>query len=673
MRLFLDTQPLVFEKTASREHKLPDNPADWPQAILDELYRQAPYTSDYSPNVVIRDLDADKRYALGFIELVNRLAINPRDDNTPPGLKGQQKVIVPVVVREGRLLPLDLLVNKGAIEPLTEERLRRALFRPVLFEALQQRPGDLSIIEQLYPPNRQFGGARGPLITDAGPATGEASVKTSSVHPGFLFDAIAPTIRKAHIEEALTKIGSDEALYAAYVKNDATRPFLQKLAALSRLPEPSPSALVKEATTIVMPNVLQVRRVPSGFMLKMANSNALLPQTETLSRPDAIATLGQDLVSRVEQDGTVTVTTTPAVKQSVEDLHIAVIDSFGLYKVRRKSDNKELVGWVFPTVMDLGGEVLPLAVFGNGSESAIQEHIAGVSIARQVDVIDATPEGDGMFYITGKSGAVGIVPVTVEGTTEVEGRKGYLCTTIMGSKCTIVRVSGLRGLAQIDEKTYAIPIEAGFMPLPNKVVLAESPEEFVKVSAAKAYNNAVRVLTDGQTFSLEGRPIDKLAGILPTQFVDLDDVVFAGAVLGADPEFLKTACLKLKQYGHGDFWFETRPVTLMREKYAEAKRAAVEFLRAVPDLRVMLVKEAAPLLDPTSVDKVLSIGFLNPENLSIFVEYIPDFEETIKHLSELLLASRLGLSVVDSTALERAIAHLDKVVAGLKTVSNIQA
>ena len=79
-----------------------------------------------------------------------------------------------------------------------------------------------------------------------------------------------------------------------------------------------------------------------------------------------------------------------------------------------------------------------------------------------------------------------------------------------------------------------------------------------------------------------------------------------------------------------------------------------------------MLKEAASLDYPLSVDRVLSIGFLNPENVSTFVSYLPEFEDTLSKLSELLIASRLGLSNVDTGALERVTRHLDRVIDGLR-------
>ena len=77
------------------------------------------------------------------------------------------------------------------------------------------------------------------------------------------------------------------------------------------------------------------------------------------------------------------------------------------------------------------------------------------------------------------------------------------------------------------------------------------------------------------------------------------------------------------------------------------------------------------LEDPTAVDKILSVGFINSENVTIFASYVPEFEAVIRKLAELLVATRMGLNSVDEGALQRSMVHLDKVVAGLKTLVSL--
>jgi hypothetical protein len=663
MDLFLDKK-LTFEKLG-QEALMGEDPSEWPQQILDQLYKQVPYSSDYAPKVVLDTIDPDRRYAMGRVELLNKLAINPRDDSTPPELLGRQKVVLPVVIKDGKLAPLDLMLSDGEVEPLTEERLRKGLFRPALFDAVRKRPGDLSMVEQLYPPTRQYGGARGPLIADVGSASLGSVEKASAAKPEFLLDAILPTIKKAHVDALTARLNEDPSLRAAVFSNKAMIPFIAKLAEVKEAEEKD--YLLKVAS-FIEPTIVQVQKVGGGFLIKTANPEALIPTADTVSRPAAVGALGGDLVSKVESDGTTTINTQPAVKETLNDLEIKVIDTFGLYKVKTLGDNRELVGWAFPKTMAFTGEVLPMAAFSNGSESAMQENIAGVPVAKQTDLLDAPPQGTGCFYYASDSGAVGLVPVSIKGEQETPEGAAFIAETVLGEHCEIVKVPGLKEVQPIGEGRYGIPEDCGFMPLENTTELASTPDEFLKTAEAKMLKTAVRIFTDGTLYAFEGEAVDKIASVMPTQFLNLDDAVFLSAILGQDPDLIKTAFTGMRKKGQYELWFQAKPVHTFREKYAQAHASAVKMLRSMPNLRADLVKEASPLEDPVSVDKILSMGFLNPENISIFASYVPEIESVIKKLSELLMASRLGLTSIDPGAIQRSLVHLDKVVAGLKTL-----
>lgn len=666
MKLFHDTEPLTFEKLGM-EARLSEEPNEWPKQILDQLYHQAPFTSDYMPRVVLKDVDTDRRYGMGHIELLNKLAINPREDSTPSEAKGKQKCLVPIVIQDGKLKPLDLLICEGTIEPLTEDRLRAALFRPSLFEAIRKRPGDMSMIEQLYPPHRQYGGARGPLVADAG----AGMTRTAAAHPEFLMDAILPTIKQAHVTAVENRLGEDVSLRSAFMRNDAAMPFIGKLAQLQSAPGPQAYDLYKTAAYSVPPKVVQISKTAGGFLIKTANPEALIPTADEVDRPTAVGTLGGDVVSEVEKDGTTTITTQPAVKETLEDLTIKVVDEFGLYKVRVQGEGKEIVGWVFPKVMDMGGELLPLAVFSNGSQSAMQENIAGVPIGKSTDLLDEVPKDLGCFYYATPSGAQALVPMIIRGEVETEQGTSYIGETVMGEQCQVVKVPGLKMVSPIGEGRYGIPEDVGWMPMENGTKLASSPDEFTKTAEAQAMPTAVRVITDGRCYSFEGQEIDKLAGVMETKFLPLDDAVFLGTVLGEEPVKLAHVLNNMRTRGSQEVWFHAQPITLFKDKYAEAVTSAKKMLDKLPNLRADLLKEAAVMEDPTAVDKILSVGFINPENLSIFSSYMPDIEMVVKKLSELLMASRLGLRAVDEGALQKALVHLDKVVAGLKTLGDV--
>ena len=669
MNLFLDQNPIQLEKLGM-ECLLSEDANDWPQQILDELYRQAPYTSEYAPKVVLRVVDSDRRYGLGQVELLNKMAINPRDDDTPATLKGRQKAIIPIIVQDGKLKQLDTLVYDGKVEPLTDERLRKALFRPNLFEAIRERPGDISLIEQLYPPHRQYGGARGPMMADVGASGGMG--QEGGAHPEFLFDAILPTITREQASDVLSKVGgeTDEAwsLAGTLTKNAAAMNFIKKLAKAATNNVGSGEDYLRKIAGAIKPTIIQIKRLDDGFRIKTANPEAFIPDAQDIPRPAAVGALGGDMVSKVEADGTTTITTEPAVKKTLVDLVIEVVNKFGVYEVKTQNENRELVGWVFPKIMDFDGTLLPLSVFTNGSEYAVQENIAGVAVAKTSDLIDADPEGLGFFYYASSDGALAFTPVNVTACEDTPEGVAFHCDTTMGEKILITKVPGLKMPAMVEDGHYGIPEECGFLSFGNTVDLASSPDEFTKVGQARAMENAVRVITNGTEYSFQGQEIDKVAHLIPTQFVDKDDAVFLGAVLGQEPvQFAQDLVNMQKQASH-EMWFSAKHVTLMSERYGKAKLAAADVLNKLPPMRAYLLKEAAMLEDPTAVDKVLSVGFINPENVAIFAGYIPEFESVIRKLAELLVATRMGLHTVDEGALQRALVHLDKVVAGLKTL-----
>ena len=156
MQLYLD-DPKGLPKIAAAMSRLSENPDDWHIEIINELMRQAPFTGDFVPRLIMNELDTERRYALGAIELKSKQTTNPRDDKLSAEIQGVKQILIPVIVNDGKMHPLDVFIHNGKAHPLTEQRLRRAMFRPQLFEGIGKRPGDQDIMSTLYPPNRSGG------------------------------------------------------------------------------------------------------------------------------------------------------------------------------------------------------------------------------------------------------------------------------------------------------------------------------------------------------------------------------------------------------------------------------------------------------------------------------------------------------------------------------------
>jgi|GEM_PF-2129897 len=665
MELFLD-DPNGLPKFAQAFTRLSENPDDWQAEIINELYRQAPYVGDFEPRLVMNELDPERRYAIGSVELTSKTAINQRDDATPDKLQGTKRVLIPIIIKEGKMFPMDVFVHNGKSQPLTKERIRKAMFRPELFDSAAKRPGDQDVMNVLYPPYRSGGFGLG-----GNARVGQhETAKMGSADYSLLHD-IHHTIKEADITSVENAMNADHTLLAALTSNQATRDFIQKLA------EPRKTVdgkdMLKAAMEQIPPKVVQISKTRGGFVVKTANPNALLPEESMVSRPEAEKVVGEDLVKQVERDGTVTVSTDSTVKDSLIDARVGVVDEFGEYKVKTK-DGKELVGWVFPRCVDLDGTNTALALFSNGSQAAMQENIAGSPVGKGTNLIDETPSGFGFFYLARQGGATAIIPMTVKSALQgQDGDKGFLATTIMGEQIVIKLVPGLTKISTIKEGTYGIPQDCGWMPMRDMIELSEDPGSYGKTVEAQAVlHDSVEVMYEpggSGSYSMRGYPMEKLSFVMPIDYINHDQAVFNLAVLGLEPEFAKEKLAEAQKLSRWVKISGTRPVTLASEMYHKAKTAAVAKLNKMPQVKSLLLKEAAALDDPLSVDKVLSVGFLNPENIGTFISYLPEFEDTLSRLSEMLVASRLGLSSVDAGALERVVKHLDKVISGLRELS----
>ena len=179
--------------------------------------------------------------------------------------------------------------------------------------------------------------------------------KESSAQPQCLFDAILPTITEEQAGDAIEKLGADDPVtHAQVIKNEYVREFLDKLGKAD-LSEEAGTDYLKKVAGAIKPNVIQIQKIEGGFRIKTANTEALIPDSQDIPRPAAVGALGGDMVSRVEADGTTTITTQPVVKETLLDIQIEVANKFGLYKVKTQDENRELVGsWLEFIKVNLG-------------------------------------------------------------------------------------------------------------------------------------------------------------------------------------------------------------------------------------------------------------------------------------------------------------------------------
>ncbi len=718
MSLYLDSKT-AQTKTAAARVTLPEDPAGWSQEILQEVYKQVPYISDYDINVVMDRVDAERGYGFGHVEVKSKMGIQPKPG--AEGKVGMKSARIPIVVKEKELYPLDVVITEGAKTlPLTEHRLREALFRPNTFDVTANNPGSASMIEQLYPPHRQnFGMGQGQVVdakmaaenkllsnvqkalglsdedihgagekkvnqlgktaapgipntslpTNGGPSVRELTQGKLSTKVGSILAAISGSVNQSDIEAFNAEVAKP-GVKEAYLRNaDNTLPAIYKITNFEVSSAEKTASVILERTR---PHVVQVARNDHGYTVKAASRLLWEPVVQEVDRGHVVRYFGEKIALDVDMAGSVTMadgTGSPSV-EGVEQGQPEPVAEAGTYKVVDTS-GRELTGLVFPNLLDFDGSELPISLFTNGSQSAYQTDIVGVRTGDLTSPpVSDVPQGYGCFIRVVSGVPQVTVPIEVKGTTQdPNGNQSVMAEQLDGSPLQITQVQGEQAISQDPASgTTVMPADFKWLGLQRsgEVSLLSSEaaveEAGVKEGSARFFLSAI----GPDCFALRGGPAEKLA---QQDFLSIDDTLFSLAGLGWAPEqaaekmaqaVLESAPLQLRAFAE---------IKTASDARAAGREAAEVKLASFPSLRRNLVKEAAEINDPMTVDTVLSLGFVNPENINTFMTFLPQLELSQTRLCELLLASRLGAQDLDSSSLEKTVKTLEDVIQSLKVIA----
>lgn len=790
MDLFI--QPAVeLEKTAG-EVELPEDPNAWPQEVLQELFKQVPYISDFQPHVQMDKVDAEQGYGLGHVEIANQSEAQMNAEPEAIEAAGIRSVRIPVIIKDGKLNTFDLLLTDGSkVLPLTEARLRQSLFRPQAFDVTSKTPGDQSMIGQLYPPYRQnygfgrsgtgtvmgtglgkMGSALESYLTDDGQektaitapkitgviegalekgVSGERLAKHVRKLRGFrerafqkveegkggvpalkraievsygirgavpalgkkasILEGILPTLNKTDFDQFWEKVSSDHSLQARFRHNaDATQGALGLLAGH----EPTEQEKTADAALAhIKPSVVQITKLQDGYMVKTASHLYWKPTESRVGRGDVVQSFGEKVALAADESGAVTLAEGADAEDAESPLDAEEpisISEAGLYKVYDEEGGKELVGFVVPNLLDVDGTPMPLSLFTNGSQATVQADIIGEPAGAGVNLPTGQPGGAGAFFdVTDEGQVQATIPLNLGGgsyATE-DGMTVLSGETFDGRPLEVSIQQGIQTVMGTPEGRMLVPEHWQWTPMGDaaQVSLAGGEDEQAEAGddaqlagafgqpevgatpdagtgGEEAAEAAAPAPAEGKqasaqyvyarggpdTYSISGPAVDKLASD-ERAFINLDGAMFLLAGLGVSQGY------GVQKLAHACSGMDAEPIRIGRliktaaEMDAWAAERAQALLSVVPVLKKDLVKEAALIPDPTAVDTVLSLGFINPENIMSFVGYLPDIDDAQGKLCELLLASRLGLSDVPASALERAVRSVEEVIEGLKILA----
>ena len=495
--------------------------------------------------------------------------------------------------------------------------------------------------------------------------------KTSSAKEGSVLAAIMPTANEADLDSFRRTI-TDYDVRLAYEKNAAaTIEALQTILA----DRPDKAKFASVMSSVLRPTVAQIVRIDDGYSVKTASHLLWNPQMRYLSRGEAMQEFGSKIVLAADMSGATTIAdgadaAEPAVS-SAEVEKLAPVDVSGMYKVR-SLDGVEMVGCVIHGLLDVDGSTLPLSLFTNGSVAALQEDILGEAVSGDPHLPTSDmPSGYGMFHATTADGLVGTIPMDIHSSWSEQGSsKKYQAVTFDGRQIQVTVQPNIITVVSSDPQTMLIPQGWKWTPLgpSHEAALVSSEDTKVKTSSAQRHLASVSVVSSGNTFSFRGHAVEKLAHV-EREFLDLDAAMFLMAGLGVEQQY---GLRKLGESFNGREPAQVRIgrfITTADEQVKEAQAKAAHAYSLFPSLKRQLFKEAAVVTDPEAVDAVLSIGFINPENLTAFISYMPTLESASEKLAEILMAARLGLSSIPMGAIEKSMRALEEVLEGLKALA----
>lgn len=714
MNLYLDRLPeqdREFSKLAAFASRLSEQAENWPQELTSELYKQLPFLSDYNVNVNLDRVDPARGFGFGYADISNKTE-RPEVEHEQAGLPHLR---IPVVIIERAVKPFSVVLDGEKVMPLTEDRIRQILFNPATFDLSSSAPSDPSLIDPLMPPTRSGVGMGGQSKTastkekKAGffsnfgenehtrrverglKAEERRSGKKTENFKGWelqraleeskaekkekrssLLLAIAPTLGERDVERFVEKVSSDATLRAGFSRSGISPTLVQVFDHTKRASADERLATIAER---IEPSVVSFQKLPGGnFLVKSANVDAFAegPATQGQVVPDqeVAEAVGPENAQAMQPGQAVTAVSDPVEETAPEVSRSKLIEEFGQYKVQDAMGNS-LVGHVFPKILMWDGAFTPqdMAIFTNGSAYAMHDTVAGEFVGKGTNLPSDLPRGDGVFYEVQGGEAVCTAPLTIGSSAAgPDGLPRFIGQDPFGTQVQVSLMDGLKTPMRISDTEYALPSTWKFMRLNNQTQVMTDPTQMNKAASVRAEGGSVTLFYNCGYHLRGGCGLEKISSNLR---YDLDSLSaeFMLGVLGVDGATAKQKVAEARRLGSVKL-AGLKTITLMSERYGQAEKVASSLLASLPNLRRDLVKEAASLQDTGTVDSILALNFINPENMMTFISYVPELEMAAEKLAEMLLHAYLGMNELPEGAVERSMRNLEEVIKGLKALEH---
>lgn len=490
-----------------------------------------------------------------------------------------------------------------------------------------------------------------------------------------LLRAIAPTMNEKDVEAFTEKVASDPTLISGFKRAGVGELLVDVFEKTKRASSSERLAALHDA---IEPTVVTFQKLPGGdFLVKSANVNAFvhdkLAAGQVMPEQEVGEAIGPENAQAMQPGQTATAVSEPTEVAEPKPSKAKVVEEFGQYKVQDAMGNS-LMGHVFPSTMSWDGEFSeqPIALFTNGSAYALQDAIAGELIGKGVNLSSDSPRGEGVFYTVKDGEAVCTAPITIASAMAgPDGQPHLMGTDAFGNQVQVTMSEGLTEPMRVSDSEYAMPSTWKFMRLNGQTQLIPDPVQMNKAAAVQELKDSVTLFYNGGFNLTGGCGLGKLASDL-RQDMDPVHAEFMLGLLGVEGSLAKIKVGEARRKGHVKL-SGLKTIILLSERYSSAEKVASALMQKLPNLRRDLIKEAAALEDEGTVDNLLALNFINPENITTFIGYMPELEATSEKLAEMLLFAYLGAKSLPEGAIDRAMKNLEEVLLGLKAIAHAEA
>lgn len=659
MSLYLTREP-QFEKIATGK-LLSDSSDQWPNEILSHLYRQHEYLGSYKVDLKIQSQDTERGYAYGYFLVTPQPTMPPQTtmDGVVPNQNPQEieqkslsgdglSVRVVLIIQNRKLFPLDIMITPdGKFLPLSNERVEGILQVPEAFSAVKlpqgaAASGDGGITNT--PPVRQ-----GTSNGGSGPVVKEASVLSKIA-------SLIPDNRKQLFFDSL----NTPEMRFSLDNNDA---FRDAVGVVWNSKEASPVKAKADAVVF--------EKTAGGYLMHSASFDGFSPEEELIKRQDA------DLVGEylpiLHKEGSVLVGHSDNIPQETE---FGLVKKAGHYQVL-SNDGEVTHGVVVSNLIGLDGESRSGNLFLNAEDEAYaqQEKIAGVYIGHgsffrgTPTLAEEAAHGVGCFVKIAEYGGIqkATQPVEIHNAfQDPDGTVTYQASD--GLAMFHVKVASLLQEPCKLGNDFAVPMDWSFLPLGKATLLAEDPY-LAKQAAALGVGGEVEIIHSDGNFTFRGS-----CGVsdLPKdsrQHLKTASALLLAGCLGLSDDVAKVKLSSAVTRGSATFR-SIRHLVTTKVKKAQAEEGATARRQQFDLAPVYLVKEASSINDGATVDAILSLGFLAPDNIQSYLDSMDQFDQVISKLAELVVACRLGLQDVPEVAATKAMQGIDEIIKGLRRLES---